>query len=48
MAQQLKDPVLSLQQLGFAAMAWVLSLAWELPHATAGYCQKKKKEKKQL
>lgn len=32
-AQQAKDPSLSLPWLGFTAVAWVHFLAWELPHA---------------
>ena len=36
MAQQVKDLVLSLLWLGVAAMAKVLSLSWELPHAACG------------
>ena len=40
MVQQVKDPVLSLVLV--TAVAWVQSLAWELPHAT-GAAKKKKK-----
>ena len=33
LAQRVKDPGLSLQQLGSVAMVPVPSLTWELPHA---------------
>ena len=33
MAQQIKDPVLSLQRLRLLQVSWVPSLAWELPYA---------------
>ena len=42
MVQQVKDPALSLQR---AAVAWVPSLAQELPHAV-GVAKKKKKKKR--
>ena len=42
MSQQVKDLMLSLHQIRVAAMVWVQSLAWELPHAT-GMTEKKKK-----
>ena len=41
-AQQVKDPVLSLQSV---AVVWVQSLAQELPHAMVTAKKKKKKEK---
>ena len=43
MAQWIKDPVLSLEQLGVAAVAWIRSPAWEFPYAT-GVAKKIKKQ----
>ena len=42
-AQWIKDPVLSLEQLGVAAVAWIRSPAWEFPYAT-GVAKKIKKQ----
>ena len=41
--QQVKDPTLSLYQLGVTAVAWVLSLAQELLHAASTAQRKKEK-----
>ena len=44
MAQQVKDPVLSLQQLG--SLLWGFqSLAWDIPHVLGSDRKKKKKRK---
>ena len=43
MVHWVKDPVLSLVWIGLL-LAWVPSLAWELPH-TMGEAKRKKKEK---
>ena len=47
MAQWVKDPVLSLQQLGPTAVVGVQSLAQELLHITGVAKKKKKKRQRQ-
>ena len=44
--QQVKDPVLSLLWLGATAVAWIRSLAWELPDAMGKAKRKEEAEKK--
>lgn len=46
MAQQAKDPSLSLPWLGFTAVAWVHFLAQELPHAI-GMSKKRERERQE-
>lgn len=46
MVQNFKDPALSLLQLGLLAVAWVQSLAGELPYVS-GVALKQKKGKQQ-
>ena len=41
--KQVKNLALSLQRFGFTVVAWVWSLAWELPHAAGAAKGKKKK-----
>ena len=45
MAQWVKDLALSVQWPRVAAMVWIQSLAWELPHV-AGVAKTKTKRKK--
>ena len=46
MAQQIKNPALSWHQLQVSAVAWVQSLALDLPHALGWLKEKKNKKKK--
>ena len=45
--QQVKEPGLPPLWGQAATVAWVRSLAWELPHAVCEATKKKKKKKKQ-